>query len=31
MIKKLLYVLIGIIALLLIVALFLPASYTVER
>jgi len=31
MIKKLLYVLLGIVALILIVALFLPASYTVER
>ncbi len=31
MIKKLLYLLLGIIALILIVAAFLPASYTVER
>ena len=31
MIKKLLYVLIGIIALLLVVALFLPSTYSVER
>jgi len=31
MIKKLLYLLLGIIALILIVAAFLPSSYTVER